>query len=207
MPNLPQNPNLQLLTDQDPGWSGVNTLMTPAQLPVGEAAAAYNVRFTTNTAEPRLGLAKLPWSNRTTSNSTTALPFGVIYGGVDYAGALGTLGADQAHEITQLPEDQRHDAIVEALGGLLGQSLLGPMGVQFEQGRPLQDTGTILTPKTPAEQAAPQDDCSAYQCNGANSPSRANPNRHPRCPSAKDWNRTNCHTSGSDAVQTYGRCD
>ncbi len=78
------NDQVTVLVDGDPGFAGVNELTQPAQLPAGEAAEAVNCRFSNNGMVPRLGLAKLPWSNRTTATSQTALPFGQIYGGIDY---------------------------------------------------------------------------------------------------------------------------
>lgn len=73
-----------MLTDGDLGFTGVNELTQPAQLDQGDIAEAQNARFTNNIIETRLGMSKLPWTNRVTNSSTTPLPFTTIYGAVDF---------------------------------------------------------------------------------------------------------------------------
>lgn len=65
----------------DAAFLGLNELLPPAALAEGEFAAARNNRARFGAMEPRLGVAKLPWTNRVTSApASTPVPFGVIYG-------------------------------------------------------------------------------------------------------------------------------
>lgn len=78
-----------LLVDGDAGFVGVNQL-NPG---LGEVAEARNARFVTTEegeeCQPRLGVAKLPWTNRVTGSSTTAQPFGRVYGAGEFRDADG----------------------------------------------------------------------------------------------------------------------
>lgn len=80
----PAPQNEPLLEDGDLGFTGLNELTQPSQLEPGDVAAASNARFTNNKAEPRLGVAKLAWTNQVGAGSATPLPFGTIYGGIDF---------------------------------------------------------------------------------------------------------------------------
>jgi len=72
------------LDDGDGGFLGVNEKDPPALLREGECARAVNCRFTVGEGEMRLGLAKLPWSNKVVGSTTAPHPFGVVYGTIDY---------------------------------------------------------------------------------------------------------------------------
>lgn len=73
------------LKDGDVGWVGVNARLHPSQVPAGYASHAVNHRFGDGTARPRLGIAKLPWSNRVLASDRDAiLPFRVIHGAGEF---------------------------------------------------------------------------------------------------------------------------
>lgn len=70
----------QPLQDGDDGFIGVNMLLDPSQLPNGYVAEAINKRFNSRNAEDRLGIKKLPWTNKLSSPPATIVPFGTVYG-------------------------------------------------------------------------------------------------------------------------------
>jgi hypothetical protein len=72
------------LEDGDVGFRGVNEVDPPALLAPGEVSFARNKRFTRGEAEPRLGVAKLAWANR-----TGLQPFETIWGTYDFRDAQG----------------------------------------------------------------------------------------------------------------------
>lgn len=73
--------DLTIQIDGDQSFSGVNELLPRAALKPGEVAAAQNCRFRLGEPEPRLGCAKLPWTNKVTSGAASApIPFGTVYG-------------------------------------------------------------------------------------------------------------------------------
>lgn len=77
-------PPPQRLTDGDAFFQGVNELDHPAQLQPGELAGARNNRCTEGDCAPRLGWAKLAWTNNVAAGATTAQPFATIYGAGEY---------------------------------------------------------------------------------------------------------------------------
>lgn len=66
--------------DGDAQFVGVNQLTQPGDLQPGEVRDAKNARFTYGRSEPRLGVTKLPWTNRVASSPTTAQPFSSVQG-------------------------------------------------------------------------------------------------------------------------------
>lgn len=69
------------ILDGDASFAGVNQLLAPADLKPGEVADARNARFRFGKPEPRLGVVKLPWTNKLTGSPTaTPIPFGEVYG-------------------------------------------------------------------------------------------------------------------------------
>lgn len=72
------------VSDGDDQFTGVDEFTQPAKASPGSVSAAYNARFTQSVAAPRLGVAKLTWTNQVTSTSATPLPFGTIYGSFDF---------------------------------------------------------------------------------------------------------------------------
>ena len=74
--------------DIDRVFLGVRQI-NPGEIPPGFVADARNCRFTQGEAAPRLGVAKLPWTNRINSQSKSAQPFGKVYGAEEFNEALG----------------------------------------------------------------------------------------------------------------------
>lgn len=81
---MPQPQPIESVEDGDTGFTGLDEFTQPAQVAAGGVSAALNTRFTESVAAPRLGVAKLTWTNQVTSTSPTPLPFGTIYGAVDF---------------------------------------------------------------------------------------------------------------------------
>ncbi len=74
--------------DVDRVFVGVREL-NPGEIPPGFVARARNCRFSNGEAAPRLGVAKLPWTNRVTLQSQHTQPFGTVYGASEFQEALG----------------------------------------------------------------------------------------------------------------------
>lgn len=64
-------------------------------------------------------------------SSTDAINLWKAAGGV--SGAAGYAAVIDESEIQNLPPEQRKDARIDAVAGLIGQSALGPMGVEFKE--------------------------------------------------------------------------
>lgn len=74
--------------DIDRVFIGVREL-NPGEIAPGYVTKARNMRFTNGEATPRLGVAKLPWTNRLTSQSPHTQPFARVYGAAEFNESLG----------------------------------------------------------------------------------------------------------------------
>lgn len=64
----------------DAGFAGVRQQGEPDELAPGELWSALNNRCTFGKAEPRLGVSKVPWTNKAISTGSTLTPFETVYG-------------------------------------------------------------------------------------------------------------------------------
>lgn len=83
MPAEPKSTDEVMVGDQS--FSGLNQFFDdPSKLAPGEVWDAVNTRFTTGAAEPRLGVAKLPWTNRAVASVDGLQPLGEVYGAGEF---------------------------------------------------------------------------------------------------------------------------
>ena len=77
--------------DTDVGFVGVNELHAPQIVEPGYVTFARNTRFTGGVIQPRKGVAKLPWINRSGLADSIAQPFDTIHGVGTYSAPDGLL--------------------------------------------------------------------------------------------------------------------